>query len=84
MKIFTSTADTTQYEVHIALLFGGAILLPAICVLIWALFFKKKRRHKRKHRRHSSKNRRMNPTLAETGGLPPVRKSENVPEQSKS
>jgi hypothetical protein len=50
---------------------GGSILLVALLTFIWALFFRKsgKRRRKHRHRRHS----RLNPTLAETGGLPPIR-----------
>ena len=51
-----------------------AILLAAICWLIWFLAFRKKRKRKRKH--HSREKRQLNPTLAETGGLPPARESE--------
>jgi len=53
------------------LILGGSILLVALLTFIWALFIRKtgKRTRKYRHRRHS----RLNPTLAETGGLPPVR-----------
>jgi hypothetical protein len=45
----------------------GLVLLVAFC---WALFFRRnvKRRIRRRKRRRS-----LNPTLAETGGMPPIR-----------
>jgi hypothetical protein len=48
-----------------------SILLVAIGSLIWFLMFRKKRKRKRKH--HNHEKRQLNPTLAECGGLPPVR-----------
>jgi hypothetical protein len=53
---------------------GTAILVAAIGALVWLVKFRKKRKRKRKH--HSHERRQINPTLAETGGLPPVRESE--------
>jgi hypothetical protein len=53
----------------------AAILLAAISALILLVMFrKKKRRKRRKHHHHEQ--RQLNPTLAETGGLPPVRENE--------
>jgi hypothetical protein len=49
----------------------GAIGLALILIFFWALFFRKngkQRGHRRRKRR-----RPLNPTLAKTGGLPPVR-----------
>jgi hypothetical protein len=70
----------------------GASLALAIVLVIWAAFLRKRRRHrdhalvrfsaKKHHRKHRSRHaysRRRNPTLAETGGLPPVR-SDHQPE----
>jgi len=55
-----------------------AILLVALVSFLWfALFRKKKRRHKRKHRRQGEQ-RKLNPTLAESGGLPPVREKKGI------
>ena len=53
----------------------GAFLLIAGGALIWLFFFRKtgKRRRKRRHHREHSPS---NPTLAQSGGLPPVRKEE--------
>jgi hypothetical protein len=81
MKLFTSTSDTGLFELQDGLLLVGAVVVPAILVLVWALMFKKKRRYKYKFRRHSRENHPMNPTLAETRGLPPLRKQQNVVEQ---
>jgi hypothetical protein len=52
----------------------GATVLVASLALVWAVFF-----HKRRRRRH--KNRHLNPTLAQVGGLPPVRHSEQSSSQ---
>jgi hypothetical protein len=55
-----------------------AILLAAIGALVWLVMFRKKgRRKRRKHHRHEE--RQLNPTLAQTGGLPPVREDEKPP-----
>ena len=60
---------------------AAAILLAAISALILLVMFRKKRRHRRrKHHRHEE--RQLNPTLAETDGLPPVRKNEKPPGQT--
>jgi len=48
-----------------------AILLAALGSLIWFVMFRKKR--KRKRRPHHHEKRQLNPTLAECGGLPPLR-----------
>jgi hypothetical protein len=50
---------------------AGGMLLGILGVLIWFLFFRKKR--KRKRRQHQHEQRASNPTLANTGGLPPKR-----------
>jgi hypothetical protein len=57
-----------------------AILLVAIGALIWLVAFRKKGKRKRKH--HSREERQINPTLAETGGLPPVRESKKSSSQA--
>ncbi len=52
-----------------------AIGLVAMLALIWAVYFRKKERRRRKHRYHQ--RRKLNPTLADIGGLPPVREEES-------
>lgn len=55
----------------------AVIGLSALAVFLWAVLFRKKKR-KRKHRsRHRHEERRLNPTLAESGGLPPARDEKN-------
>jgi heme/copper-type cytochrome/quinol oxidase subunit 2 len=48
----------------------GAIVLVALVMLVWVVFFYKKPRHRHKNRHH------LNPTLAQVGGLPPIRHEE--------
>ena len=57
-----------------------AVLLAAIGALVWLVAFRKKGKRKRKH--HSREKRQINPTLAQTGGLPPLRESEKSPGQT--
>jgi len=55
------------------LVMAVALLLGTFGVLLWALMFRKKRKRKyRKHHEHRGE-RKLNPTLAESGGLPPLR-----------
>jgi hypothetical protein len=52
----------------------GAIGLVVLIIFFWALFIRKSGKRKRKkHRRH---RHQLNPTLAETGGLPPAHEEE--------
>jgi hypothetical protein len=53
------------------LIYGGALLLVAGVIFFWALAIRKPRKRKRRHRHHGREQR--NPTLAETGGLPPIK-----------
>ena len=58
---------------------AGAMLLVASGTLIWYVVFRKGRKpRKRKHRHHHREPRTLNPTLAQTSGLPPVRKEEKT------
>jgi len=63
------------------LIYIGALFLVALATFAWAVFrVQHRRRHSHHHRpkpaskhRHQSRHRPRHPTLAETGGLPPVR-----------
>jgi membrane protein implicated in regulation of membrane protease activity len=55
------------------LIVAGAIILVALAALIWAVFFRKRSRRRHKNRRQ------LNLTLAQVGGLPPVRLEEKPP-----
>jgi hypothetical protein len=56
----------------------GAFVLVAAGALVWIIFLRKPVRRRRKHR-HRHERRSVNPTLAESGGLPPVHKEEKPP-----
>jgi hypothetical protein len=69
---------------------AGAVMLVALIAFIWLAYFRKQRTqlhgHSRRHRHHGKKRRRrehrqLNPTLAQTGGLPPIRTEEPPPAQ---
>lgn len=47
------------------------------CFMVWFFMLRKGGKRKRKHR-HSSR-RQTNPTLAQTGGLPPMRHPDEPP-----
>jgi hypothetical protein len=59
-------------------IFFGAFALIAIITLVWHFRFRNKKSRRRKYRQH----RQIRPTLAQTGGLPPVRKTENPPDNN--
>lgn len=77
MRFLPTTADS-NFAVEELLILLAAVLIPAaIILMIWVLFFRNKRRRKRK-RRHDI---REMPTLDQAGGLPPIRKQENLTDQ---
>ena len=84
MKFLPITTETSFFgwENFLALLV--AVAIPGIAAFVWIAFFRKKRRRKRRRREESRREYAGNPTLAETGGLPPVRKPENLSDQPKS
>jgi len=53
---------------------AGAIALVGIGALIWLFFFRKPKR--RRKYRHHRRGHASSATLAQTGGLPPVRQTE--------
>jgi hypothetical protein len=63
-----------------ALVYFGALFRVGLGVFAWAIIF-----HRPRHRRHSHHHRHKpvalprQPTLANTGGLPPVRTEEQSP-----
>ena len=77
-----------------SLIFWSVLVLIAFGVFAWAVMFRQQDRpHRHHHRHHDSpdqkksgrggkrrrKHRPMNPTLAETGGLPEPRDGKNQP-----
>jgi hypothetical protein len=60
---------------------AGAILLVAFASFLWYVLFHQKRpSHRKHHHRQRRERRKLNPTLAETGGLPPVREEKPIEE----
>jgi len=59
---------------------AGAMIIAVTAAWLFSVYHKKKRKRKRKHQGHG----RINPTRAETGGLPPPRSKErrNAPAKS--
>lgn len=69
------------------LIMAGAFVLVLTGFLVWlAIFRKKRRRHKHHHHhdRHRHGHRPLNPTLAQTGGLPPLRSDNKPPDWPES
>jgi hypothetical protein len=65
------------------LMLVGAVLVPALLVLIWAVVFKKKRKRRRRHHHREESSRdgaAMNPPINRVSSLPPIRKSEDLPD----
>jgi len=69
------------------LIYFGALFLVALAALAWAVFRTPSRRRHSHHNHHRAASKRQqpsrfltrNPTLAETGGLPPVRTGKPPP-----
>ena len=70
-----SVISPIQWQLLEFAIFGGMFLLIATGTLIWFFFFRKRRRRVRKSR---SERSQLNPTLAQKGGLPPVRRADRT------
>ena len=71
-----SSSDTSQWLIFFAALLAVGIGLTGF-VAWYFLGRKSGKRHRANQRRRE--HRKANPTLAETGGLPPVRESNQPP-----
>ena len=68
-----STSADWLYFIAILLAVGIGIA----CFVIW--FFMLRKNGKKKRKRHGRHHRQVNPTLAQTGGLPPMRQPGEPP-----
>jgi len=71
-----TNSASSDWLIFVAILL--AVGIGIACFIIWLFMFRKsakKNRRKRRHRHH----RQHNPTLSETGGLPPIRESNQPP-----
>src|SRR5579862_2054964 len=59
----------------------GAAVLVTLAAMVWILFFRRNARHRRKRRRQHNDQLQLNPTLAQIGGLPPVRQNRKLSER---
>ena len=71
MNPFTMPTNSAAADWLIFIAILLAIGIGIACFIIWLFMFRKSGR-KRKQR-EKRKHRRVNPTLAQTGGLPPLR-----------
>lgn len=76
MKLFMpSNSGNTDWLIFVAILSVAGIGIA--CLLVWLILSRKTfRKHTHRRRR---KHRRTNPTLAQTGGLPPPRNPNEPP-----
>jgi hypothetical protein len=66
-------------DVADSLIVIGAAVLVA---LVWLFLFRSKLMHRHKYRRRRSSQRKLNPTLAQTGRLPPLREEKKSADQT--
>ncbi|MGA9778993.1 MAG: hypothetical protein WBS33_12055 [Verrucomicrobiia bacterium] len=59
----------------------GTAVLVTLAAMVWILFFRKNARHRRRRRHQHSDQRQPNPTLAQSGGLPPARQDDKLSEE---
>jgi heme/copper-type cytochrome/quinol oxidase subunit 2 len=80
MNLFNLPSSTASADWVIFLVMVLAVGVAVGIVFIWAVLFrpKTKKKHHHKHRRKRHK-RQHNPTLAQTGGLPPLRDPNQPP-----
>jgi hypothetical protein len=69
-----SFADVADFLIAI----GAAISVA----FVWLFLFRSKLMHRRKHHRRRRSQRKLNPTLAQTGGLPPRREEKKSADQT--
>lgn len=59
----------------------GTAALVTLVALVWIFFFRKNKRRRHKRRRRHNEGQQPNPTLAQIGGLPPLRRDEKFSER---
>ena len=74
----TSSSQSSDWLIFAAMLMAMGI--PVFCFVIWLLVFRQPAKKHRKHRKRH--HRQINPTLAQTGGLPPLRRPDETPRGS--
>ena len=75
MNYYDSSAASQSFDWLVFTVILLAAGLPLAAFIVWLVVFRKSA--KKEHRRR--KHRRLNPTLAQTGGLPPLRRPDEPP-----
>lgn len=78
MNVFTFAPNSASAD---WLAFAAILLavgLGITCFVVWRFALRKTGKKRRKHRRNRQ-HRKVNPTLAESGGLPPLRDPNQPP-----
>jgi len=70
-----SNSASADWLIFVAILL--AVGIGIACFVIWLFLFRKSGKKRRKHQRRQ--HRKLNPTLAQTGGLPPMRAPDQPP-----
>jgi hypothetical protein len=71
-----SSVGSSDWLIFAAMLMAMGI--PVLCFVIWLLVFRQPGKKRSKHHKHRH-HRPLNPTLAQTGGLPPLRDPNQPP-----
>ena len=71
-----TNSASADWLIFVAILL--AVGIGIACFIIWIFMFRKAGKKRRKQRRNRH-HRKVNPTLAETGGLPPLRDPNQPP-----
>jgi hypothetical protein len=72
-----TNSASADWLIFVAILL--AIGIGIACFIIWLFLFRKSGKKKHKHGKRRRHHRKLNPTLAETGGLPPAREPNQPP-----
>jgi ABC-type nickel/cobalt efflux system permease component RcnA len=76
-SIFSLPQNDVKADWLLFLVMVMAIGIGISIVVVWMVVYRPKNKKKRKHKRRH--HRQHNPTLAETGGLPPMRDPNQPP-----
>lgn len=76
--MFTMVSDMLSAWAGLLVVMIAAILV-ILGAMVWIAFFRKNVRRRRRRRQHTD-DRQPNPTLAQIGGLPPLRPNEKSAE----
>jgi len=77
-SLFSLPQNNAKADWLIFLVMILAIGVAVSIVVVWMVVYRPKNKKKRKHK-HRRHNRQHNPTLAESGGLPPMRDHNQPP-----